>query len=189
MKVRCRLQPEAAGENIRAEAEVVSRPVRRAWVPVLLWLAVIAWESTPLAGSDNTGAFLFPIVKFFDPQISLAQFPIVHGLLRKLGHFIGYAVLSVLMLRAWWTTLMLPRWAKQAPSLRAMVRSWRARAAALALASTVGVAALDEWHQTMLPGRTGTIRDVALDAMAAACVQLLLIAVSDAQGKRSALSS
>ncbi|MBZ5630119.1 MAG: VanZ family protein [Acidobacteriia bacterium] len=166
-----------------------SDAVRRAWAPALLWLALIAWESTAFAGSENTGDFLYPIVKFLDPQITFAQFLIVHGLLRKAGHFIGYAVLSLLMLRAWWTTLMLPRWAKRLPSWRSMLRSWSARAAAIALASTVLVAALDEWHQTMLPGRTGAIRDVALDAMAAACVQLLLIAVSDARGKPSALSS
>lgn len=165
-----------------------SDAVRRAWVPALLWLVVIAWESTPLATSETTGIFLYPIVKFLDPQITLAQFQLLHELLRKLGHFIGYATLSLLMLRPWWTSLMLPRWATRLPSWKAILRSWSGRAAALALASSVLVALLDEWHQSFIPGRTGSVHDVVLDAMAAACMQLMLVAMSDARGKRLAIS-
>jgi VanZ family protein len=161
-------------------------PVRRAWAPALLWLAVIAWESTSLASSEETSRLLLPLLKFFHPQITMAQFALVHGALRKAGHFFGYGVLSLVMLRAWWTTLKLPRWATRLPSLRQMMRSWSLRAAAIALASTVAVAALDEWHQAFLPGRTGTFQDVALDSSAAVCVQLILIAFSDV---KEALSS
>lgn len=164
-------------------------PIRRAWAPALLWLAVIACESTAFGSSQETGKFLYPIVVFFDPQITLARFQLLHGVLRKMGHFFGYGIFSLLMLRAWWSTLMLPRWAPRLPSWRAMLRSWRARAAIMALLSTVAIAMLDEWHQTMIPGRTATIRDVALDSMAAAFVQLILIAFSDARGKHVALNS
>jgi hypothetical protein len=85
-----------------------SSSARRAWVPALLWLAVIAWESTPLASFQQTGGLLRPIVLFFDPHITEAQFVLVHGVLRKAGHFFGYGILSLLMLRAWWATLALP---------------------------------------------------------------------------------
>jgi hypothetical protein len=154
-------------------------PVRRAWAPALFWLALIAWESSPLAASEHTAHLLLPILKFFHPPITLAQFALVHGALRKAGHFVGYGVLSLLMLRAWWTTVMLPRWATRLPSWRQMLRSWSLRAAAIALASTVAVAALDEWHQAFLPGRTGMFRDVLLDASAAVCAQMMIIAFSD----------
>ena len=164
-------------------------PVRRAWVPALLWLAVIAWESTPLGSSQATGRFLYPVLKFFDPQITLAQFELAHGVLRKVGHFLGYAILSLLLLRAWWNTLMLPPWATRLPSWKLMLRSWRARVAAIAFLSSAAVAALDEWHQSMIPGRTSSVQDVALDTMAAACAQLILIAFSDARAKHVALSS
>ncbi len=156
-----------------------SRLVRRAWIPALLWLAVIAWESTAFAKSDNTSSLLLPIVRFFYSQITLAQFDLLHSALRKFGHFFGYAMLSLLMLRAWWTTLSLPRSATRLPGLRAMLRAWSARAALIAWLCAVAVAALDEWHQVFIPGRTGTVRDVVLDSMAAACVQLLAIAFSD----------
>jgi VanZ family protein len=166
-----------------------SKPARRAWVPALLWLAVIAWESTSLASSEHTAGVLLPILRFFFPQITIEQAEFVNAVARKAGHFIGYAVLSLLMLRAWWSTLMLPRWATRLPSLRAMLRSWSARAATIALMSSALVAALDEWHQAHLPGRTGTIHDVALDTMAAACVQLFVIAMSNVRPRNVALDS
>jgi VanZ family protein len=84
---------------------------------------------------------------------------------------------------------MLPRSATRIPPWKAMVTSWSARAAAIALASTALVASLDEWHQLSIPGRTGTIHDVALDSMAAACVQLLVIAFSDVKRKQLAISN
>lgn len=179
---KCQLQ-------IAMAIESTSRPVRRAWVPALLWLAVIAWESTSLASPEETGHLLFPLVKFLVPHISLAQFALVHAAVRKAGHFFGYAMLSLLLLRAWWSTLNLPRWATRLPSFRAMIRSWSLRAAAAALGATVLVAALDEWHQTMLLGRTGSFYDVLLDSSAALCVQLMVIAVSDVRPKAAALSA
>jgi VanZ family protein len=39
---------------------------------------------------------------------------------------------------------------------------------------TALVASLDEWHQTFIPSRTGTYKDVLLDSAAALCVQVLL---------------
>jgi VanZ family protein len=167
----------------------MSRPVLRAWVPALLWLLVIAWESTSVMSSANTGRFLFVVIRFFVPHITLSQLELLNAAGRKVGHCVGYAMLSLLMLRAWWSTLLLPRWAQKVPPLRAMLHSWSARAAALALLSTAAVAGLDEWHQMLLPGRTGTIHDVALDTMAAAAVQLIAIAFSDARGRQAALSS
>jgi len=167
----------------------MSRPVLRAWVPALLWLGVIASESSSLGSASNTSRILYPLLVFFFPHLAPAQLHLAHDVLRKFGHCFGYAMLSLLMLRAWWSTLLLPSWAQQVPALRAMLHSWSARAAALALLSTAAVAALDEWHQMFLPGRTGTVHDVALDTMAAAAVQLIAIAFSDARARHLALSS
>ena len=166
-----------------------SNPIRRAWIPALLWLAVIAWESTPLMSADNTGHLLLAIARFFDPRITLAQLQLLNGVGRKIGHCLIYGILSLLMLRAWWATLVLPRSATRLPSWTTMVTTWRARAAGLALLSATAAAGLDEWHQTLLPERTGTIRDVALDTAAAAVVQLLVLAARAVRGKRAALTS
>jgi VanZ family protein len=167
----------------------MNKPVRRAWVPALLWLVVIAWESTPLMSAENTGHLLLAIVRFFDPRITLAQLQLLNGIGRKIGHGIGYGILSLLMLRAWWATLMLPRSATRLPSWSAIVTTWSARAAVLALLSAAAVAGLDEWHQTLLAERTGTIRDVALDTTAAALVQLVIVAARGMRGKQEVIGN
>jgi VanZ family protein len=48
------------------------------------------------------------------------------------------------------------------------------RATLLAWLGTLSVAALDEWHQSFIPSRTGTVWDVLLDSVAG--VAFLVIA-------------
>ena len=40
---------------------------------------------------------------------------------------------------------------------------------------TTLVASLDEWHQTFIPSRTGTVRDVILDSSAALTAQIVIL--------------
>ena len=42
---------------------------------------------------------------------------------------------------------------------------------------TALVACLDEWHQTFLPSRTGTLHDVLLDSTAALVAQIILFLI------------
>jgi VanZ family protein len=139
-----------------------SPSVWKAWVPALIWLGFIVIESTSAFSSENTSKVLYPLLHFLlglDP----VRFLTWHFVLRKTGHVIGYAVLSLLLFRAWRATIPLrkdPRWSV----------SW----ARIALSMTALVASLDEWHQTFLPSRTGTIRDVVLDSAAALGAQVLL---------------
>ena len=59
------------------------------------------------------------------------------------GHFLGYGLLALAWLRAWWMTLP---------------RSVFLTDALLALLGTAMTASADELHQALLPGRTGTLR-------------------------------
>jgi VanZ family protein len=77
---------------------------------------------------------------------------------RKLGHLTEYGVFGVLAFRAF----------------RGERRGWSMRWAMAALASALLVASIDEWHQTLVPGRTGAITDVLLDVSAAAIAQFLI---------------
>ena len=155
----------------------------RAWLPTLIWLAVIACESTPMASAHNTGRLLGAVLRLFYPHLTWLQLYNANFVLRKSGHFIGYGILSVVAYRTWWTTWLLSwrRTLLRLPGWRMTMRLWLGRAAALALLTAAAVAGLDEWHQTMLPGRTGTIKDVALDSAAALCAQLLILAISSRQ--------
>ncbi len=153
--------------------------VRRAWVPALFWLAVIAWESTAIASASNTEGLLRTLLQLFVPHLSIAHLEFINHILRKTGHFAGYGILCIVMFRAWWATLLFADHpAAETPRLRAMVARWSGRAASLALFSTALVASLDEWHQAYLPGRTSSGWDILLDSCGGIVALLFLFAFS-----------
>jgi VanZ family protein len=134
-----------------------------AWIPALLWMGVIAAESSDLFSSAHTGKLLYSLLSAVWGSMDLPRFLVWHSLLRKAGHVFGYGLLNLLFFRAWRETLPSP--------LRSR---WMLRWANAALLGTILVAALDEWHQSYLPARTGTVRDVALDTCAGLAVQFIL---------------
>ncbi len=126
-------------------------------------MGLIAFESTNWLSSAHTGSFLYYwMVKLFGP-INPLWFETFHHYVRKTGHVFGYAMLSFLLFRAWRATLP-----------RVDLTRWSIHWAGIAWLMTVFVASLDEWHQTFLPSRTGTIRDVYLDSTAALAMQIIL---------------
>jgi len=82
------------------------------------------------------------------PQLPAAPVGWLDWAIKKGLHAVGYAVLALLWRRA------LAGFGASRPGL-----------AALAIA--VAYAALDEWHQTFVPGRQGRLADVAIDAAGA----------------------
>jgi VanZ family protein len=139
-----------------------SRPnLLRAWWPAAVWIGLIVIESTDSFSSQNTSGLLYKLLTRLFGDINLYDFLIFHHYLRKTGHVVGYGMLSILLLRGWRASFGF------VPTLllRAVLLSWL---------GTVCVAALDEWHQSYIPSRTGTIWDVGLDTLAG--VIFLLIA-------------
>ncbi len=132
-----------------------------AWWPALVWIGLIALESSNSFSSENTGSLLFALLTRLFGQINLHHFMIFHHYLRKTGHVVGYGMLSLLLLRGWRATL-------------GPVHALLLRAALLSWLGTAFVAAMDEWHQSYIPSRTGTPRDVLLDTVAG--VAFLLVA-------------
>ena len=133
----------------------------KAWIAAGLWLGLIALESTSYASAANTGRFLYPLFHWLF-GVTATDFSGWNSHLRKIGHFVGYFTLSALMFRAWKNS-----WPGAA-------EVWRWQWAAMAFIVTAGVAALDEWHQTFLPSRTGTFHDVILDSSAALTAQIVI---------------
>jgi VanZ family protein len=142
----------------------------KAWVAAVLWLIVIAIESTSYLSSQNTSRILYPILHFIF-GMNWERFDYWHFYIRKTGHVIGYGTLSVLLFRALRAT------APGATDPGAVKPRWTARWSVFAVLGTAVVASLDEWHQTFIPSRTGTIRDVILDTAAGIAVQILLFFV------------
>jgi VanZ family protein len=142
------------------------------WLPSAIWLAVIATESTNLGSSDHTGQILYPIFRFLF-EMDPARFAVWHAVLRKTGHFVGYFTLSVLLFRSWRASF--PR----------LSTRWCLQWGTLAFLGTALVATLDEWHQSFLPSRTGTIRDVILDSSAGLVAQVVLFVILQTQSLRT----
>lgn len=148
-----------------------AKRIIKVWLPSLVWLAVITVESTNLGSMEHTGRILYPFFRFLfnmDPE----KFALWHMLLRKTGHVVGYFILSVLLFRSWRATF--PR----------LSTRWCVEWATIALLSTALVAMLDEWHQSYLPSRTGTVRDVVLDTAAALLAQIALFVILKIEGSR-----
>lgn len=137
-----------------------NRSIWKAWLPAVVWLGLIVVESTASLSAENTSRILYPLLHFLF-NLDPVRFLTWHAVLRKTGHVIGYAVLSLLLFRAWRATLPIrpdPRWSIV----------W----ARVSFAMTALVASLDEWHQSFIPSRTGSVRDVVLDSTAALGAQI-----------------
>jgi VanZ family protein len=100
-------------------------------------------------------ASLMVVIFILSAQSGGGDHPWWDLVLRKLGHITGYALLTAL----WW-------WA-----LRGVTR----RPLLIALAIALVYSCTDEFHQTFVPGRTGTPIDVGIDAIGMAIAAWLIL--------------
>jgi VanZ family protein len=132
-----------------------------AWLPVLFFLGLFGVESSTMLGADHTSAPLHALTLAVSGSQLDHNWPRIHHLIRKTGHFLGYGMFSLVLLRA----LIL--------NSRAGI-SWlnpERRLQLIAIAGTFAVASLDELHQAFIPNRTGKFADVLLDTAGAIALQ------------------
>lgn len=116
--------------------------------PVVLWAALIFIFSSGLFSGANTSTIVRPLVQWVFPGIGEGGLALVHGLLRKTGHFIEYAILALFAARAFRT------------STRDFLRNhWFA----VALTFVAVYALSDEFHQSFVSSRTASIYDCLID--------------------------
>src|SRR5215213_2894276 len=138
---------------------------RRLWRygPLVAWACFVLFASSSNFSASNTSRIIRPLLLWLFPDASEASLAYIHFLVRKAAHFSEYALLALLAARAFRTS--------HAEKLR---RLWWLAAFALVAC----VALVDEYHQSFLPSRTGTIYDSVLDAAggatALACAALWL---------------
>ena len=165
----------AGARKARIRLKPSFRSLLRNWWPVVFWLGVIRAESTDTASAANTGALLYRVIATVAPHVSPAFIDQLNAVGRKTGHFLGYAILSALVVLALRNTNrdrlrnLLPR-----PWGIYLRDYWRAEWALLGLVLTIVTAAFDEIHQTFIPSRTGRWQDVVLDSCGAVVMQVLL---------------
>jgi VanZ family protein len=130
-----------------------------AWFPVLLGVLMIVIESTEWLGADHTSAPFRILYQAIFGQVSDREWLFIHHLIRKSGHFIGYGLIGLAWLRAWWMSLPRSRFVPDA---------------LLALVGTALIATADEFHQSFLPNRTSSPWDVLIDCSGAIALQLMV---------------
>jgi VanZ family protein len=121
------------------------------WLPPIAWMTVVLSASSAEFSAANTGSLIQSILGWLLPGLHPHHVDVIHGVTRKLAHFTEYAILGALWFRG-------------------LARSGVARppaAAWLALVISVACAVVDETHQSFVPHRTGSARDVLLDSMGA----------------------
>ncbi|HYY70438.1 MAG TPA: VanZ family protein [Terriglobales bacterium] len=128
-------------------------------MPPVAWMAVVLLASSDSLSAQHTGDVLRALLIWLFGQVNTLTFGLVHFLVRKSAHFTEYAVLSALWFRA----------------LRVHLNStWRVRWALIGLVISLSVAVLDELHQSFVPSRTSSARDVLLDFSGAFFAQFVI---------------
>ena len=132
------------------------------WLPAALWYAVIFCFSAQ-TGSESTelsDPLAHGLLEWRFPLLSeegrAAMMGLLSFLVRKAAHMFIYFVLTGFLVLA----------------LRRYIRT-SARCAVAAATLCAVLAALDEFHQTFVPGRSGLPRDVLIDLAGGCCFLIL----------------
>jgi VanZ family protein len=162
----------------RTDAAGIRDGFLRAWAPVLLWLVVIGFTSGDVGARAHSDVWIWRVMHEWLPRVlglepSTGAPSFLPAWVRKLAHVAEYAVLGLLTTRA----LTLPRSGRRRGSAHGAPPGVRTCAAAIALACCAGVAILDELHQSTLPSRTGSPRDVLIDMLGAAAGVVVAVLV------------
>ncbi len=118
--------------------------------------------SSDAGSSQHTSRVLVPLVRWLFPRLSDDAVHAVVFTIRKGAHLSEYAVLAALLWRAL-------RSVRQPDTV-----AWSWPQAGLALGLAALYAATDEFHQTFVPSRQGSVWDVLLDT-GGACLGLMIL--------------
>ena len=118
------------------------------YFPLVAWLIFISYASSDSFSAENTSRIIGPLVLWLFPNTTPETLALVHLITRKLAHFTEYAILGFVAARAFRTS---PR--------PAISSRWYLISATL----VVTFALMDEYHQSFVPTRTGSIYDSLID--------------------------
>ncbi|MDQ3665172.1 MAG: VanZ family protein [Acidobacteriota bacterium] len=124
----------------------------RTWryAPLIIWMALISFASSNEFSAINTSRVVRPLLLWLFPNITEETIRLAHFLVRKAAHIAEYAVLGWLAARAF------------SGSSREFLRQKWFLAGLLLI---VPYALLDEYHQSFVPSRTGSLYDSGIDVI------------------------
>jgi VanZ family protein len=117
------------------------------WLPVVLWMVFIFIGSTDLLSAEHTSRFIGPFLRWFAPDVSDATIASIQLVVRRCAHLTEYAILAVLICRAFRQYLD------------------RTFAALVVFIIAAAYAGLDEFHQSFVASRTASLWDVVIDCV------------------------
>lgn len=128
-------------------------------------MGVIFTASADSASAQRGSRIIGPLVRWLMPNISAENLDATVYWVRKLAHVSEYAVLAILLWRAW-----------RGPA-KGQTRRWRWSEAGFALAVAGVYCVTDEVHQAFVPTRVASGVDVVIDLAGAALGLLALWAL------------
>ena len=131
------------------------------WLPPLVWMWFIFPTNETLTVS-STSHIIVPLLRWLFPGADAVTIEYFHILTRKILHFLEYAFLAVLLFR----------------SFRGRSRDWRWNWILYAGIITIGYSSLDEFLQTTIPSRTGSVSDWMIDFAGTMSALLILTAIA-----------
>ena len=143
----------------RVEPENRVRSIPGSWGMVATWMLVISLLSGEPFSAENTNRYLDPMLRFFFPHLTAAQFTFAHSVIRKSAHFTEFFILGSL---AFWAARR-----GRAPRWRGV---WMLQAIGLAVMYSL----VDELHQAFTPNRTASLTDSAIDSLGAVISQAFI---------------
>jgi len=128
------------------------------WIPAIAVAIMISIFSTRYFTGEQTARVIIPVLHWFFPSASPHLLHLMHVGIRKLAHVAEFGLFSITVFHG----------------IRAERSGWQLNWALATLFIAVAYAGLDEWHQTFVPLRHATPRDVAIDTIGALLAQALV---------------
>ena len=129
----------------------------RQWYPAVIWAAAIWLFSMASFSARSTSHIILPVLHWLLPWASREALDLVPFLIRKSAHFVEFFIFSLLVL----------------PGIRGERPGWKLAWGVAAVLIAACCAALDEFHQSLVPGRMASPMDSLLDTCGAAAAPLL----------------
>ncbi len=122
------------------------------WLLPVLWM-VFLFPTNETLTHDSTLRFIMPVLTWILHHADSKTIELIHTLIRKAGHFLGYSLLAFLLFRAF----------------RSGRRFWKLKWIVFAGIISLAYAALDEYIQVFLPIRSGRFTDWMINATGVFC--------------------
>jgi VanZ family protein len=142
----------------RLSSQTSDMPRLKYWLPAICVAIVISLFSTRYFSAEQTGRVIVPILRWLFPAASAHLLRLMHFGIRKLAHIIEFGVFSVTIFHG----------------IRGSRSGWKLHWAVVTLLIAAVYAGLDEWHQSFVPLREPSVRDVLIDTTGALLAQFIV---------------